>query len=76
MKQFTLDLLYVLLAFIFAVVLDAIIYGAFGAVIYFGLPVLGVDITFHQAFILALLITVVGMLFRGGNTRKQTKGED
>lgn len=78
MNQTLLGMLYVLLAFIVSVVLIAIIYGAFGAVFYFGLPVLGFDITFQQAFVLAVLISVVGMLFRSRNgiiTRNRTKGD-
>lgn len=76
MKQFALGMLYVILAFIALVALVAIIYAIYGAVLYFGLLMLGVQITFIQAFVLALLINVVGMLFRGGNTRKQTKGDE
>lgn len=79
MKDFTLGLLYVILAFIFTVALAAIIYAIYGVTLYMGLTMLGVQITFIQAFVLALLISVVGMLFRGGNggnARKQTKGDD
>lgn len=80
MKQFTLGMLYVILAFIASVVLVAIIYSVYGAVLYFGLTLLGVKISFIQSFVLALLINVVGMLFRGGNSgstrRKQTKGDE
>ncbi|WP_102271277.1 hypothetical protein [Cytobacillus massiliigabonensis] len=79
MKEFTVGLLYLILAFIASVAIIAIIYALYGAILYFGLLLQGIQITFIQAFVLALLISVVGMLFRGGNsgsTRKQTKGDE
>lgn len=68
------DLLIGLAALIFGITLVVIVYFALGAIFYFALPVLGVDITFGQGVVLAILIMVTGALFRGG--RKQTKGDE
>jgi hypothetical protein len=79
MKEFTLGLLYLILAFIASVAIIAVIYAIYGAVIYFGLALLGFEITYPQAFVSALLINVVGMIRRGGtsvSTRKQAKEDD
>lgn len=65
------DILLGIVAVIFAVA----IYVMFGAIYYFGLQTLGVDLTFGQAVVLAVLIVVTGILFRG-KERKQTKGDD
>lgn len=59
-----------ILAWVFAVVaLVAVVWMAVGAVFYFGLPILGVDISFGQSIVLTILITVVGRLFNGSNSK-------
>lgn len=70
--------LFGLIAVIVAIALLALVYFAAGTVFYFGLPVLGVEITFSQSVVLAILIAVTGSMFRAGsaNHGKQTKGDD
>ncbi|AZU61034.1 hypothetical protein [Neobacillus mesonae] len=47
-----------------------------GAVYYIGLPALGINISFGQSIVLATLIALTGLLFRGGNGNPNTKGRD
>ncbi|MEH7521721.1 hypothetical protein V7149_00340 [Bacillus sp. JJ1503] len=56
MKTFLFGLLAIIAVLLFV----AIIYAAVGAIFYLGLPVLGVEITYGQAVVLAILISTVG----------------
>lgn len=68
--------LIVVAALLFTVIVAVLFYAAFGAVFYFGVPVLGVEMTFAQGIVLAILISAVGTLFNGGKVGKQSKGDD
>jgi hypothetical protein len=63
------DILAFLVGIIAIVAFVALIWAGVGAIFYFGLPVLGVDLTFGQAVVLAILIAVIGQLLRGGSVR-------
>lgn len=59
------EMLYMIISGILGVVLWALIYSLIGSIYYLGLPVIGVNITFTQSIVLALLISVTGRLFFG-----------
>lgn len=68
------DVLAVFVAFILMLALIAIVYGSAGAVLFYGLKMLGVGLTYWQSVVLAVVITTVGTLFngvRGVNTQKE-----
>lgn len=46
-----------------SIILLVLVSMAFGAIYYFGLPVLGFDIGYGQAVVLAILVWVTGNLF-------------
>ncbi|MDQ0154956.1 hypothetical protein [Robertmurraya andreesenii] len=69
------DILLGIVALVIAVIFAIGVYLLFGAIYYYGLQTLGVELTFGQAVVLAVLIVVTGILFRG-KERKQTKGDD
>jgi uncharacterized membrane protein len=71
------DILALIVGIIAIIAVIAIMYTIVGTIFYFGLPVLGVEVSFGQAIILTVLITVTGALFRGGSIGgKQTKEDE